>query len=689
MLLRVIVALVLIWSAVAPSHVGATRPMMATGSAHSLLVTEAGNVFAIGSYGNGQLGNGTLIDSPTAWVPVTSLTNVIQVAVGGSTSLALKRDGTVWSWGAYSAIVPAQVTAPGFVDIVSIVAAGGGSYYALHRDGHVWSWGLNSSGQLGDGTTDNRFFPAQIAGLEGVSSISASGTHAVALHADGTLTAWGANAFGQLGDGTRTAQSTPVAATTLTNVVRVAAGVTTTYAVLADGTARAWGSNERGQLGDNSFADYSLTPVTVRDVYCGTEIGAGFDSAVVITCSGAVLAWGANESGQLGLGDTTDRRYPNLVKLPYGYLSVPAGATGLASSGPCRRNFAYLQAGGTVYGQFYGWGDNSGGALGTFDTANRTSPNVVLFLSPGAKAGKRTNFSNVAHDSDVLWRNSSGANVIWSYHDWGPTDFIPYVVPSVDATWVAAGTGDVTGDAISDVVWFQASTGQVAIWIMATPGRLDSVTFPANVGAGSGWSIQAIGDLDGDSRGDILWRNVMTGEVTVWFMNSSGMIDQAVSYGHVPLSYEIKALADIDGDWLKDIVWFEPATGQVVIWNMHPNGSYTAWFPASVGAGSGWNIEGVGQFDLRGREEVFWRNANGQTALWRLLGPLVVEAKFLLSAPVSEWSVQSIGDYDGDGMEDILWLSNAGQVARWKMRGHDMPIFQGVTGIGPGWQSVQ
>jgi hypothetical protein len=97
----------------------------------------------------------------------------------------------------------------------------------------------------------------------------------------------------------------------------------------------------------------------------------------------------------------------------------------------------------------------------------------------------------------------------------------------------------------------------------------------------------------------------------------------------------------------------------------------------------------VGHFDLRGREEVFWRNANGQTALWRLLGPLVVEAKFLLSAPVSEWSVQSIGDYDGDGMEDILWLSNAGQVARWKMRGHDMPIFQGVTGIGPGWQSVQ
>ncbi|AFE04907.1 hypothetical protein COCOR_02899 [Corallococcus coralloides DSM 2259] len=82
------------------------------------------------------------------------------------------------------------------------VVAGGSHTVALRGDGTVWGWGSNGNGQLGDGTTTDRAVPVQVAGLTEVTALGSGSSHALALRRDGTVWTWGFNGDGQLGDGT-------------------------------------------------------------------------------------------------------------------------------------------------------------------------------------------------------------------------------------------------------------------------------------------------------------------------------------------------------------------------------------------------------------------------------------------------------------------------------------------------------
>ena len=86
----------------------------------------------------------------------------------------------------------------GAADVQPKIASGGYHSLALKTDGTVWSWGRNNFGQLGDNTNTNRLLPVQVQGLSGVSAISAGYYHSLALKNDGTVWAWGYNSYGQL-----------------------------------------------------------------------------------------------------------------------------------------------------------------------------------------------------------------------------------------------------------------------------------------------------------------------------------------------------------------------------------------------------------------------------------------------------------------------------------------------------------
>ena len=95
-------------------------------------------------------------------------------------------------------------------------SGGGGHVVAVKSDGTVWTWGYNSDGQLGDGTTVERHIPVQVKGpgevgyLTNVIAVVADSYNSFALKSDGTVWGWGYNANGQLGDGTTTDRLTPV-----------------------------------------------------------------------------------------------------------------------------------------------------------------------------------------------------------------------------------------------------------------------------------------------------------------------------------------------------------------------------------------------------------------------------------------------------------------------------------------------
>jgi alpha-tubulin suppressor-like RCC1 family protein len=241
---------------------------IAAGSFGGYALRNDGVVFAWGANTNGQVGDGTTATRRTP-VQVGSITNAVAIAAGDSTAFAVLSDGTVRAWGSNqkgqagvgssdnNKFTPVQVSS--LSNIVAV--AGGGSHtLALSSNQLVWAWGDNTYGQVGDGTTTRRPSPVLLS-LTNVVSIAAGENHSLAI-GGGTIMAWGRNDQGQLGDGTIANRHSPVTISGFAHPIMVAAGYQ--HSLLADGdlTAKAWGDNSNGQLGDGSTEDQH-SPVTV------------------------------------------------------------------------------------------------------------------------------------------------------------------------------------------------------------------------------------------------------------------------------------------------------------------------------------------------------------------------------------------------------------------------------------------
>jgi alpha-tubulin suppressor-like RCC1 family protein len=270
--------------------------------------------------------------------------------------------------------------------------------YALSASQYsAWGWGSNAAGQLGDGTTTNRFTPVQASGPTGVTAIAAGNTHTIALESDGTVWAWGQNVYGQLGDGSTTNRSTPVLVSQLsglTTVAAVAAGGNHSLALKSDGTVWAWGFNGLGQLG-NGTTDSRSTPVLVSGLSGVTAIAAGRNHSLALKSDGTVWAWGDNAAGQLGDGTTVNRSTP---------VSGLTGATAIAARFD---HSLALKSDSTMRA----WGYNGFGQLGDGTTANRSTPVQVSGLTGVTTISAGFYHSLAVKNDSTIW--------VWGYNQYG------------------------------------------------------------------------------------------------------------------------------------------------------------------------------------------------------------------------------------------------------------------------------
>lgn len=320
------------------------------------------------------------------------------VATSGYFSVGVSTGGGVYTWGhnntgslgdssATTLAVPTLLNPSLFGgQPVSQVAVSGSHVLALTDNGAVYGWGVNTYRQASasDATSPIRTpsaFAQSLFDNKRIKQVSAGTNVSIALAEDGTVFTWGDGWEGVLGSGTRNNRQVPtaIAASSFSNktITKATARFTHGAALASDGTVFTWGANVSGQLGDGTTTE-QFAPITIPSSAFGgraiVDLMAGSRHTVALAADGTVFAWGANPSGQVGNGTTNNQPTPALIS--GGSLS---GRTATRIYAADMQTFAV-----TSDGAMHGWGN---GNYSRFAIGNNNSQSSPILIPASAFGG--------------------------------------------------------------------------------------------------------------------------------------------------------------------------------------------------------------------------------------------------------------------------------------------------------------
>ena len=457
-----------------------------------------GEIWSWGKNSDGELGNGTYSDSN---IPVREATNAsdwVDINTGSTHVIALKSDGTIWAWGLNdfgqlgipsvtgSSNVPQQIGSAN--DWVSI-GCGTKQTYVIKANGSLWSCGANTSGALGINSSQNENLLTMVGNNTNWRIVSGGNNHVAAIQMNGTLWTWGSNSSGQLGNSLQTSQElSPIQIGSSTNWISVETGDDDVMALQNNGRLYAWGNNQSGQLGNGNTTNQSV-PVQIggTNFWVGMASGQTGNSSNVtqtlaVTADGKVFSWGNNEYGQLGNTgnhDSSPHSTPTQVSTLTNIINVE-----------CGYGSSYALA---ADGKLYTWGYNNKGQLGNGNNTDIYSP-IHVSIEP-------LGWSKVT-GGDIFTAALKSDGTLWA---WGDNGFgqlgngiamnstpIQMQVSGSNFTRFACGQSHCLAIKANGTLWAWGNNtaGQLGI------GSVDNSEHdtPINIGVGSAWIAVSCGD---------------------------------------------------------------------------------------------------------------------------------------------------------------------------------------------------
>ena len=238
---------------------------------------------------------------------------------------------------------------PGAVEVPSLIGGGRFRFSSISagtvvtcgielETSHAFCWG--HAELIGDGARIQQTTPTQVGGAGSdlrFATISASPEVVCGIEKITTNAyCWGRNSSGQIGDGTTTDRFVPtLVANGAIHFSAISAGESVVCGIEAQ-SARAlcWGANPLGQLGDGSVTSRLLpTPVAGAGLrFASIDAGPNMVCAIEAATE-AAYCWGRNMYGSLGDGTRLDRRVPTLVAGAIRFASISTGGAGGAYGG--------------------------------------------------------------------------------------------------------------------------------------------------------------------------------------------------------------------------------------------------------------------------------------------------------------------------------------------------------------------
>lgn len=385
--------------------------LLSCGFYHVVAIKSNGTMWSWGENGNGQLGLNDNIDRYTP-VQIGSDNDWISVSCGGDHTVAIKNDNSIWAWG-YNEdgeLGLGDYTHPGIgnrnyspsqigtdVDWENVFCGG---YHALavKTDGTLWSWGYNYYGQLGLGYLTNVNEPMKIGTDTDWIFVGCGEYHTLAIKTNNSMYPWGNNNNGQLGLGDTINISEPVNIVKEIGWKHVACGSSHAVAIKNDNSLWSWGYNYFGQLGlgdENSDEIYNK-PMQIGIDINWAYVSCGANHTIAIKLDGSIWTWGNNDTQQLGLGITSNKNIPMQIGNEKNWKYVV-----------CNSNHSIAIK---SDGSMWGWGSNSNGQLGTGNIKPKYIP-TKLNLEKWATVSTSARHTVAIKNDGTIWS--------WGYNYYG------------------------------------------------------------------------------------------------------------------------------------------------------------------------------------------------------------------------------------------------------------------------------